>query len=460
MVPIVTPDEMRAADAAADVPEQVLIERAGGAVARAAIRMLGGTYGRVVNVVAGKGNNGADGRVAAERLTARGVKVRVFEAAECPPTLPDADLVIDAAYGTGFHGTWEPPDPGDAAVLAVDIPSGVDALTGAVAGPVLRATRTVTFQALKPGLLVPPGSELCGAVEVADIGLDDEVAARAGAHLVQGSDVAGWLQDRATDSHKWKAAVRVVAGGTGMSGAARLAAHAAMRAGAGMVQLSSPGSLVPDAPAEVVQQPIPTHGWAATVLDHLDRFHALVVGPGLGRNDATTSEVCAVVVDAPVPVVVDGDGLFAMAWNADGAAALLRRRQRPTVLTPHDGEYALLSGSSPRADRLAAARRLAADTGAVVLLKGPATVVADPSGATLVVTTGDERLATAGTGDVLSGVIGALLAQGTNALFAAAAGAWLHGRAARLAPERGMVAGDIADHLPQVFDDVHGRWGR
>ncbi|HUC33534.1 MAG TPA: NAD(P)H-hydrate dehydratase, partial [Ilumatobacteraceae bacterium] len=111
-------------------------------------------------------------------------------------------------------------------------------------------------------------------------------------------------------------------------------------------------------------------------------------------------------------------------------------------------------------DRLAAARRLAADTGAVVLLKGPATVVADPSGATLVVTTGDERLATAGTGDVLSGVIGALLAQGTNALFAAAAGAWLHGRAARLAPERGMVAGDIADHLPQVFDDVHGRWGR
>ena len=454
MVPIVTPDEMRDIDASADVPEQVLIDRAGSAVARAAIRMLGGTYGRVVNVIVGKGNNGADGRVAAQRLAARGVKVRLFDAADCPAVLPDADLVIDAAYGTGFHGTWDPPDPGDALVLAVDVPSGVDGLTGAVSGAVLAATRTVTFAALKPGLLVPPGSELSGAVEVADIGLEEQVERHAGAHLVQGVDVAEWLPPRAADAHKWKSAVRVVAGGTGMTGAARLTAHAAMRAGAGMVQLSAPGSVVSDAPTEVVQQPIPAAAWARQVLDHLDRFHALVVGPGLGRSDATTNDVRTVVAGAAVPVVVDGDGLFAMAWNADGAGALLRDRGRPTVLTPHDGEYGLLAGTSPRPDRFAAARRLAADTGAVVLLKGRATVIADPAGTTFVVTAGDERLATAGTGDVLAGIIGALLAQGLDGLHAAAAGAWLHGRAARLAPARGMVAGDIADHLPHVFEDL------
>lgn len=239
-----------------------------------------------------------------------------------------------------------------------------------------------------------------------------------------------------------------------MTGAARLAAHAAMRAGAGMVHLSAPGTLVAQAPAEVVQRPLPTKGWAPEVLDTLDRFHSLVVGPGLGRDDDTAAQARMLAVEAPIPTVIDGDGLFAMAWNADGAAALLRRRTTPTVLTPHDGEYTLLTGAAPATDRLVAARRLAADTGCVVLLKGPATVVADPHGAALVVTTGDARLATAGTGDVLSGIIGALLAAGVPALQAAAAGAWLHGRAARRAPERGMVAGDLADHLPAVLHEL------
>ncbi len=460
MVPIVTGEEMRAVDfaaAAEGVAEDVLVGRAGAAVARAAVRMLGGTYGRVVHVIAGKGNNGADGRVAAARLAARGVKVRVFDAAECPAELPPADLVIDAAYGTGFRGTWDPPEVGDTPVLAVDIPSGVDATTGAAAGAVLAATRTVTFAALKPGLLLAPGSELAGEVEVADIGLDSLVQQHAHAHLVQASDVAAWLPGREVDAHKWRGAVRLVAGSVGMTGAARLAARAAMRAGAGIVHLSSPGTLVADAPVEVVQRPVPMVGWVATVLDSLDRFHALVVGPGLGRDDAATAETRRLVVEAALPAVVDGDGLFAMAWNAEGAAALLRRRHSvPTVLTPHDGEFALLMGAAPGADRLVAARRLAADTGCVVLLKGPATVVADPEGTTLVVTTGDRRLATAGTGDVLAGIIGALLAQGMGAVQAAAAGAWLHGHAARLAPATGMVAGDIADHLPQVFEELAG----
>lgn len=451
MIPIVTPDEMRAVDAAASETTAVLIARAGAAVARTAIRMMGGTYGRIVLVIAGGGNNGADGRAAAELLTGKGVKVRVFDAVDCPAALPPADLIIDAAYGTGFRRTWNAPDVGDTPVLAVDIPSGVNALTGEMFGDVLAATRTVTFAALKPGLLIPPGAEMTGALELADIGLDAGVAAHAHAQLVQPSDVADWVPERDATAHKWRAAVRIIAGSSGMTGAARLAAHAAMRAGAGMVHLSAPGTLVPQAPAEVVQRPLPAKSWAGAVLDTIDRFHSLVVGPGLGRDDETNEQTRLLAVDAPVPTVIDGDGLFAMAWNADGAAALLRRRTTPTVLTPHDGEYALLTGAAPIADRLVAARRLAADTGCVVLLKGPATVVADPDGEVLVVTAGDARLATAGTGDVLSGIIGALLAEGVPALQAAAAGAWLHGRAALLAPARGMVASDIADHLPEVL---------
>ena len=454
MLPIVTPVEMRAVDMAVAADVQTYIERAGAAVARAAVRMLGGTYGRTVNVIVGKGNNGADGRVAAQRLSDRGVKVRVYAVDECPSRLPEADLVIDAAYGTGFHGMWHPPSIGNAKVLAVDIPSGVNAFTGAVDGPVIPADRTITFQALKPGLLLSPGADLAGDIELADIGLGDRVEAHAHAHLVQQADVAEWLPVRPTNAHKWRSAVRIVAGSVGMTGAAALAARGAVRAGAGMVHLSGVGCLVVGAPVEVVQKPLQGIGWSRALLDSLDRFHALVIGPGIGRDDATASETRAVVLDAPLPAVVDGDALFAMAWNAEGAGALLRRRTRPTVITPHDGEYALLTGQPPLADRFLSARRLAADTGCVVLLKGPATVVAEPDGRVLVVTTGDERLATAGTGDVLAGIIGALLAQGVEPFQAAAAGAWLHGRASRGASAYGFVAGDIPDHLPAVLSDL------
>ena len=172
MIPIVTPDEMAAIDKAAPEPVEVLIERAGEAVARLAREMLGGTYGRTVNVIAGKGNNGNDGRTAAAALARRGVRVRRFDAADCPSTLPPADLVIDAAYGTGFRGEWRAPRVGAAPVLAVDVPSGVDGLTGAAGRGVLAADRTITFAALKPGLLLGAGRHLAGDVEVVDIGLD------------------------------------------------------------------------------------------------------------------------------------------------------------------------------------------------------------------------------------------------------------------------------------------------
>ena len=452
MIPIVTPAEMAAIDAAAPEPVEVLIERAGTAVARTALRMLGGAYGRRVVVLAGKGNNGADGRSAARRLRARGVAVRVVDAADAPARLPACDLVIDAAYGTGFRGTWTAPDAGDAAVLAVDIPSGVDGLTGASGDGVLPADRTVTFAALKPGLLLPPGSVYPGEIELVDIGLD---TSRTRAHQVEATDLSRWLLPRAVDSHKWHAAVAIVAGSPGMTGAARLASAAAMRTGAGYVRLSTPGGGVdPGVPTEVVSQSLPLVDWADTVLKGLDRFHALIVGPGLGRSDRTTSEVRRLVATASVPTVIDGDGLFALAWSADGPSAVLRSRHAPTVLTPHDGEFGLLAGHRPGADRLADARQLAASTGTVVLLKGPATVIAEPHGRVLVATAGDERLATAGSGDVLSGIIGALLAQQVPAFEAAAAGAWLHGTAAMRGPAIGLVASDLPTLVPGVLDGL------
>jgi ADP-dependent NAD(P)H-hydrate dehydratase / NAD(P)H-hydrate epimerase len=452
VISIVTPAEMAAIDAAATEPVEVLIERAGSAVARAAVRMMGGTYGRRVTVVAGRGNNGNDGRAAARRLARRGVQVHVIDAADAPAVTPPCDLVIDAAYGTGFHGTWTAPDTGAAAVLAVDIPSGVDGVTGAAGPGVLPADRTVTFAALKPGQLFPPGSELAGSVEVADIGLDVSAAS---AHLVQQPDVATWLPERPVESHKWRAAVWVIAGSGGMLGSAHLASRAAQRAGAGMVRLSSPGvANDPASPTEVVGRPLPSSLWAAEALTDVERFHAVVVGPGLGRADATATSVRELVAKAQLPLVVDGDGLFALAWSSDGAAAALAGRDEPTVLTPHDGEFAFLRGTRPGRDRIDAARRLAIDLGCVVLLKGPTTVVAAEDGRVLVVTAGDERLATAGTGDVLAGIIGALLAPQVPAFEAAAAGAWLHGQAGRRGHTRGLVAGDLPDLLPAVLEDL------
>lgn len=442
---------MAAIDSAAPEPVEVLIERAGAAVARVALEVLGGAYGRRVVVVAGKGNNGADGRSAAARLRRRGVRVDVIDGSAAPGTLPDCDLVIDAAYGTGFRGSYEAPDPGGAPVLAVDIPSGVSGLTGEPAGRVLQADLTVTFAAVKPGLVLQPGRSLAGELYVADIGLDTSGST---AWIVERDDVAAWLPSRTADSHKWRAAVIVVAGSSGMTGAARLCAAAAQRAGAGMVKAATPGSDDEHGrPIEAVGLSVPATGWATVVLQALERFGALVVGPGLGTGEGTLASVRDVLARSDVPAVVDGDALTAL--GRDAAKVLLQRRAA-SVLTPHDGEYERVSGAAPGPDRLAAARSLAAETGAVVLLKGSTTVVAAPSGEVRIVTTGDERLATAGTGDVLSGVIGALLAQGMDALEAAAAGAWLHGRAGALGPRRGLIAGDLVDLLPAALAEVAG----
>jgi NAD(P)H-hydrate epimerase len=449
VIPIVTPEEMAAVDAAAPAPVAVLIERAGAAVAVAALDLLGGAYGRRVVVLAGKGNNGADGRAAAARLRRRGVRVEVIDAAAAPEVLPACDLVIDAAYGTGFHGEHLAPyvHP-DTPVLAVDIPSGVAGRTGEVPGRALPADRTVTFAALKPGLLLDPGRSLAGEVVLADIGL--EVGARP-AGLVERDDVAAWMPSRSPQAHKWQSAVLVVAGSPSMLGAAHLCARAAQRAGAGMVRLGSPG--VDDdrgRPTEAVGVPLPARGWGDDAVAAADRCHAVVVGPGLGAGDATRAGVRS-VLGSELPVLVDGDGLTALGVDV---AEVLADRAAATVLTPHDGELERLAGHRPGPDRFAEARDLAEATGAVVLLKGSPTIVADPRGEVRVVTTGDARLATAGSGDVLSGMIGALLARGAPALEGAATGAWLHGRAAHLGPAAGLVAGDLCGLLPAALAEV------
>jgi len=449
VIPVVTPAEMRAIDEAAPEPVEVLVERAGEATARAALDLLGGTYGRRVVVVAGKGNNGADGRSAARRLGRRGVRVQELAAGDLPAELPPADLVVDAAYGTGFRGRWDPPPaPAGAAVLAVDVPSGVDGLTGQAHGRPWRADLTVTFAALKPGLLLGAGPGLAGEVRLADIGLDTGGARM---HVVEPGDVARWLPDRPRDAHKWRAACWIVAGSPGMTGAAHLSAAGAQRSGAGYVRLSTPG-LPRDAgaPTEVVGVELPGAGWGDAVLADVDRIAALAVGPGLGRSAAAAEAVRTVVgaSDRP-PVVVDGDGLSAL---ADDDAA--RTRPAPTVLTPHDGELARLGADVAAPDRIDEVRALAARRGAVVLAKGSTTIVADPDGRVLLATAGDARLATAGTGDVLTGAIAALLAQGLPPLEAAAAGAHLHGRAGALAWRRGLVAGDVAEHLPAALAEL------
>ncbi len=442
MIPIVTPEEMGAIDAAAPTPVEVLIERAGAAVARAALGLLGGGYGRRAVVVAGMGNNGADGRAAARRLERRGVRCVVLDALDLPPVLPASDLVIDAAFGTGFRGAWTPPDVGSMPVLAVDIPSGVDGLTGAVQ-EVLPAVATVTFAASKPGLVLPPGRWLTGPVEVVDIGLD---VSRARAGLVIDDDVAGVLAARPVGAHKWQTACRLLAGSPSMTGAAVLAAHGALRAGAGYVQAARPGvdPHRPFDPLEAVGLALPSEGWGPDALAGLDRIRALLVGPGLGLGPDSVAAITEVVAEAEVPLVLDADGLTAVVGNLDAVAA----RSSPTVLTPHDSEYARLMGHPPGPDRLGAARELAVRAKAVALLKGPTTVVAEPNGDVAVVTAGDARLATAGTGDVLAGVIVALMARGLGAFDAAWAGAHVHGRAGSLGPAEGLVAGDLPDLVP------------
>lgn len=463
MIPIVTPDEMGEIDAAAPEPVEVLIRRAAWALAREAALLLGRTYGTRVLVVAGPGNNGADGRVAGELLTRRGARIRTVTAAEWAKASSaerttilrgQPDLIIDAAFGTGLSRAWHPPDaPLGVPVLAVDIPSGVDGNTGELLGSPWRATATVTFGALKPGQLLGSGAELCGPIALHGIGLD---CSGAQAHLVDSADVGDWWPRRPVDTHKWRAATWVIGGSPGMHGAPALAATAAARCGAGYVRASIPGRDAGDGsppwPMEVVEHRLDTAEWAATVLADASRFDSIAVGPGLGRNDESMAAVRLLVKRANCPIVIDADALYAYAGTAERLADRADMTGQPAVLTPHDGEFEALFGKPVAADRLADVRARAALTRSIVLLKGPTTVIGAPDGRIRVVRGQEPRLAVAGSGDVLSGVLAAALARGGDPFDAVCAGAYLH--ATCLRDHHGPVG---ASQLPDLIARAIGQ---
>jgi NAD(P)H-hydrate epimerase len=432
MDPIVTPTEMAAIDAAAPESVAVLIERAGHAVANSALTMLGGGYGRRIAVFAGTGNNGADGRAAASILERRGARCDVLTPLQTPRHAPD--LVIDGCVGTGLRRPFTAPSIDAPMVLAIDIPSGIDGLTGEVLGDAFRADRTVTFAARKPGLLLGAGPEHAGVVEVADIGLD---VGRPSMQLITDRDLARWPQ-RTRSAHKWQSAVWVIGGRPGMPGALSLAAEAAARSGAGYVTISTPGDRAVGH-REAVSVAIPERGWGEIVGQRSSRHGSFVIGPGL--DPSTDPADLAALLARDVPAVLDA-GAIDLVAELPGMVA-----GKPVILTPHDGEFERLTGNRPGLDRVESVRRAAGELGATVLLKGPTTIVANPDGEVRLITSGDARLATAGTGDVLAGAIGAALACGLDPLTAAALAAHLHGVAAGRTRRPVILASDLLPHL-------------
>jgi NAD(P)H-hydrate epimerase len=427
------------------IPE--LMERAGAAVAQEALRAF--PDARRFACVCGGGSNGGDGRVAARVLRGAG--------READETTEPAgyDVVVDALFGTGFHGEPRPDasalieriNAAGAGVVSVDIPSGVDASTGEVAGAVVDADLTVTFHAQKVGLAVGPGRFHAGAVIVADIGLE----ALPTEHRRATPELLELVPLRGSGDTKYSAgAVLVVGGQPGMTGAVCLAGLAALRADAGYVTLAVPAESLPVVES-LVLEPVKV-GWrdedaVETVVAAGERAGAMAIGPGLGRGERRRSLVHELLERIDLPAVVDADALFGLEPVPRAAA---------TVLTPHAGELARLLDTDAAwvgAHRLEAAQTAAGRFGAVVLLKGPDSIVAPPEGGVIVCDLGPPALATAGTGDVLTGIVASFLAKGLEPRLAAAAGAVAHGRAALLARHRaGLVAGDLLDSLPAALE--------
>jgi hydroxyethylthiazole kinase-like uncharacterized protein yjeF len=447
--PLYTAVEMRAAEERyPGYPGSAgeLMERAGAAVATEVLRAF--PDARRVGAVCGGGANGGDGRIAARILREAGREVVETD----DPA--NVDLVVDALFGTGFHGAPRPEaatvieriNACGAPVVAVDLPSGVDASTGETAGAVVDADLTVTFHGRKVGLVVAPGRFHAGRVVVADIGLDPAPTAivRATPALL---DLVPRRGER--DTKFSSGALLVVGGAPGTTSAAVLTATAALRADAGYVTLAVPTEALPVAEALALEPVKRGFGWSdagTTLGSDVARSSALALGPGLGRSDEARALVRALLEGSSLPAVVDADGLFGLEPVA---------RSAPTILTPHAGELARLldvESAWVAAHRLEAAARAADGFGAVVLLKGADTIVRAPDGRTIVCDSGPPSLATAGTGDVLTGVVGAFLAKGLDPVDAAAAAAVAHGLAARTVPyQAGLVASDVAAALPEVL---------
>ncbi len=460
--PVFTPEEMKQIDAEAHakIGIETLIERAGFALARKAAVLLGGTYGKRVIIFAGKGNNGQDGRLSGTILEKRGVQVETVEVNQAPEGLPECDLVIDAAFGTGFHGRFHAPQlvPGTK-VLAADLPSGLDGQTGVANGHILAADATLTFGAYKPGLFLNDGLLSSGDVELAPIGLEETAAEswQPTIHLVEDADLLSLLADRPRTGHKWNAPLYVLAGSGQMLGAASFVAEGAYRAGAGMVRLAVPGlGGTRTASLEAVHRDIPALHFADRVLEDIGRSKAMVIGPGLGVNAEQDYQIRRLISSLPIPTVIDADAVAALG-TVEEAQRILAGRRAPAVMTPHDGEYTRLVGSRPGADRITAAVNLARKLRITVLLKGPTTVVADQNGKVLIVASGSQNLSTAGTGDVLAGIIGAFMARGLNPFFASALAAHVHGKASRLGWRDSMTASDLPVLVAKVLDEIKGK---
>ncbi|HEX2110793.1 MAG TPA: NAD(P)H-hydrate dehydratase [Gaiellaceae bacterium] len=479
---------MRAAEEAYEGPTLELMERAGGATAAAVLARYADA--RHFAVWCGAGSNGGDGLVVARRLHEEGRRVEVIltrpeekfhgdaaanlrrarEAGVAFPEVPGgADVAVDALFGTGFSGR---PRRGAAAqiealnglgvpIVAVDVPSGVDASTGKVAGAAVEADLTVTFHGRKLGLVVGPGRFLAGDVEVADIAL----AAGETRHGRVTPQILQLVPRRGPRDNKYSAGYVVVVGGSaGLTGAPALAAEAAMRAGAGYARAVVPESLASAFAqrfVEVTTTPGPADAngrlvaaAADVVLEVAERADAVALGPGLGRSDETRALVRALLERLELPVVLDGDALWALA----GSPEWVFSRDAATVLTPHSGELSRLLGKESAwvdANRLDAVQEATDDVGAVVLLKGADTLVAAPGRGVLVCDLGNPGLASAGTGDVLTGIVAAFLAKGMDPQRAAAAAAAAGGAAAGEAAKRhgwaGMIARDVIEALSPVL---------
>lgn len=510
---IVTVEQVRAADAraAADfaVPGQLLMELAGLHGAKHAWRRLPERGRRRIVVFAGKGNNGGDGFVAARHLHRWGARVKVYAAGPAGGDDADAarartmaercgvdvvpwsgeeirraalnataaDVIVDAVLGIGAAG---PPrgaalqmidvmNGADKPVVALDLPSGVDADTGSADGAAVRAVETVTFGALKLGLLIGPGRLLAGQVTVADIGWPDPLPEGVGHTWVTPDIVRRRLPERWPAGHKGTfGRVLVVAGSRGMAGAATLAVRGAQRIGAGVVILAAPAGLngvyatsVPE--AMTMALPEDEAGALAKaavgpVLDGLQRADAVVLGPGLGTGPGARAVVESVLEQARVPVVLDADALNIVASRPEPLSSE-RGRSLPLVLTPHPGEMARLLGTTAEqvaARPVEAAGEASRRWGAVVALKGAPTVTAEPEGHVYVNGSGSALLASGGSGDVLAGVVAGLLAQGATCVDAAVAGVYVHGRAGNLAASgpAGVLATETADALPRAVAEL------
>jgi NAD(P)H-hydrate epimerase len=449
--PLYTAAEMKQAEAGHDVDE--LMARAGRAVAEEAIGRFPDAQQFVA--VCGGGANGGDGRIAVQVLASAGRLARVAE----DGSLEGADVVIDALFGTGFHG--EPREEAarlieaihasPAPVVSVDLPSGVDASTGEVAGACVDAELTVTFHALKVGLAVAPGRFHAGDVVVADIGLEPAETE----HRLVTRAILRLVPRKRPDANKYSAGTVLLVGGSpGLTGAPCLAAEAAFRADAGYVAVAVPESTLPvfeQRLLEAVKLPCPEDDGRISpraiepIVEFAGKAGAVALGPGLGRGSGPRELVRRLLAELDRPVVVDADGLFELEPV---------ERSAPTVLTPHEGELARLLGKESSwvaAHRLEAARSGAERFGAVCLLKGVDTIVAEPGHGVLVSALGTPVLATAGSGDVLTGVVAAFLAKGLEPRLAAAAAAAAQGVASTLVPQAGAVASDVLRALPQAL---------